>query len=325
MHPAYKYVFYCYISIPFLVVLIRASCSAQFLYPCSASASPARIALDVFAYLAAVLPCFPWASMADEQFNVPAAERSLQRSKTATKNWQILLSLSLIFNVAAAVMLGVIRWHGLGKFASGCEHCPAHADTLPRNWDCGTLGSDFFYNADNYCKDALEQQCFSTNGTATGDSRPVQLPDLSQCPVYGCNLKLLPLQSILFYMLFSVLIANVVVLVAPLMSYVSSAQVGDVASLYRLPAPPKVSAAPAQRPATESNNQSTRKPERRRPASPSAPPAPQALPVGDDERIEGPVKDATAALFRKGPLPKLSLMRRNPHKNRGYDRLHNDV
>jgi hypothetical protein len=194
----YKYhkdLYLLWASPPWVVLVLRIAASPTFLYACSEAVTAAHVSLDAFTYLALVLPTFPWGAMLSNKSNP-----TLQQKTQPTFTLNVCLVISLVLTVAALVVQLLTRF---SVIQDGCDDCPSEggADV---HLQCGAVGDDFFYNALNFCTNAVVQQC-EYHQTA-------ELPDISHCPLYGCSMKLLPLQSTLFWLQVATLGVNIIVL-----------------------------------------------------------------------------------------------------------------
>lgn len=220
MSDTLAYIIGTWVSLPWIVVLLRAAASPFFLYVCSGTRTELaeRVSLDVFAYIAALIATIPWGTWDKWQH-----KSTMQGTRGPVVCWSICLIVSILLNSGAAALLLTTRFRSVGNLAN-CHNCP-HSD-IPEELNCGkALGSDFFYNPNNYCPVALQQQCPPSVGT--------NATDLSHCPLYGCSIRFLPLQTICFWMLVTILILNTIVLLG--LCVVAQKDVESLSKTFRLP------------------------------------------------------------------------------------------
>ena len=184
----YRLFYLLWASPPWIVLVLRIAASPNFLYVCSEAVTAKHVSLDVFTYITMVLPTFPWGDMIQSR-NTPSKRKDLIACLIA----------AMLLTVAIVVLQMLVYFSVIEE---GCENCPKHGQA-DEHLQCGAFGDDFFYNALNFCRSSIEQQC-ERNKTA-------ELPDISHCPLYGCSIKLLPLQTVLFWLQFATLSANLIV------------------------------------------------------------------------------------------------------------------
>ena len=184
----YRLFYLLWASPPWIVLVLRIAASPNFLYVCSEAVTAKHVSLDVFTYITMVLPTFPWGDI------IQSRHASARRKDLL---WCLIAAVLLTL---AIIVIQILVW--LSVIEEGCENCPKHGQA-DEHLQCGAFGDDFFYNALNFCRSSIEQQCDGTKTT--------ELPDISHCPLYGCSIKLLPLQTVLFWLQFATLVANLIV------------------------------------------------------------------------------------------------------------------
>jgi len=205
----YRLFYLLWASPPWIVLVLRIAASPNFLYVCSEAVTAKHVSLDVFTYITMVLPTFPWGDMIQSR-NTPSKRKDLIACLIA----------AMLLTVAIVVLQMLVYFSVIEE---GCENCPKHGQA-DEHLQCGAFGDDFFYNALNFCRSSIEQQC-ERNKTE-------ELPDISHCPLYGCSIKLLPLQTVLFWLQFATLSANLIVYILMLQN------THDTLRHFRLPTVP---------------------------------------------------------------------------------------